>query len=246
MAVSRTKSVERLDPRFQERRTTMPLLSSKEKKDPRRSPGGPPAEPVDRMLGKLEDPEGAELLLIEHLSEEQRAQDAAEWWDTADRYVKRTAHMAEKGRRYFSHLPYQPAHLLSRLARTLKLALLKDALEMRARQVSWALTVERADAVRMADIPVTEAEMQLGRPMLDEDDRRALTLLAEYPLSVWQERQDRIRKTQRELSGLRREVEEAKARALEAEARGRDEEAARPKDLARPQAAPPGRRSRRR
>ena len=93
----RVRPPENVDTRLKGRQTTIPswLLSGtvpKEKNnDPWKRPEGPPVEGLTKFYEALFSWRKMGMYLVDWLSEEQRREDQAEFWDGGPEYVSRTA-----------------------------------------------------------------------------------------------------------------------------------------------------------
>lgn len=223
-------------------RSTMPAISSANTApgDPARKAEGPPRDGVEQMTTALQEAEGNGLHLLRDVPEAQLSEDRAQTFDGADRYVRRVAEAMLTALAFLSAFAWKPQDLLTRLLRIEALDKLIETTETFLGLLKQTRTVEMADLLRMCDLVVAELQALVDRPLLDGATRGKLTQILRGPLSVWEKRLERIRKTKDSLAELRAELAEAHA-AVE---RSMTPMPADARTLAQPQPAPrSGRRS---
>lgn len=195
-------------------RSTMPQsISASAAPEPGRSAAGPPTDGVERMTQTMQEAEAQGLHLLRDVPEGQLAEDRAQAFDGADRYVRRVAEAMATALALLVGFSWKPEDLLKRLQRVEALDKLIETTEALLGLLKDTRAVELADLLRMCDLVVAELEALSARPLLDEGTRGKLLQILRGPLSVWEKRIERIRKTKDLLAGLRSEIAEAQAAA---------------------------------
>lgn len=217
-----SRTVDALQQLFRERHTTMPPGEAEAQ---RRAAAGPPAQPLLKVLDWVLQVGGQGLHLVTYLVDQQRYEDATGWWEGASEYVERVARLMKLVPQHLGKLkdlgkglPFSAEDLQTRLERVKLLEIVASRMESLTREFKNTLLVERADLMRMADTYLTEIEMCLGRPSLDEPTRANLQKLAEIPLETWERWQERVQKTGQKNAALRDELAETQAELAAARA----------------------------
>jgi hypothetical protein len=180
---------------------------------PGRTAEGSPRDGVERLTEALQDAEAQGLHLIRDVPEAQLAEDRSQTFEGADRYIRRVAEAMVTALAFLSAFAWKPQDLLARLLRIEALDKLIETTEELLGLLRQTRTVEMADLIRMCELVVAELQALVDRPLLDNATRGKLTQILRGPLSVWEKRLEKIRKTKEGLAELRAELAEAQAAA---------------------------------
>jgi hypothetical protein len=209
-----------------DRQTTMPPLPPEEpsEADPRRTPEGPSAERIQQLNDSLRQMNEAELGILSSVSERQLEDDRAEYFEESHRYINRTGDMMLSLEEAFQGFPFTGRHLRHRTKRLDELDQLELLLEKFLGRVRQTRTVERADAIRMADLAIQHVKARASSLTTPRAEAAHLNRAAEVPLSVWNKRLDKLRRARALNDRYREALARAGARADAAEIGAEDDE----------------------
>lgn len=167
-------------------------------RDPKRPPEGPPAEPVKKWVVVLMSTDTGEWKPVGFVTETQLREDIAQWFAEAPNYIERVATVMDALPGRFKDFPYTSRDLRARLGRIGALGEFVDTGLQIIDLGATSLYVERADAVRMADMVMADLDADIGRPFLDSNTRDLLLRASELPMKIWRDRQAQIQNTKQQ------------------------------------------------